>query len=230
MITRNNDGEIIFSAVDDRDELVSALKEILASTSVGQDYKKNYHTKDRSDEDGEKIVAAAIQIAGGPMISSRHLQHALTLLIDSGEIQPRVAVQSEQISEPEPDTRPRGRDGKVLTESQLRYQEFRVWSEAASSDERKRRMSSDPNYASYVRKSYQAEMTHEIDGAVTPAGEPDKKIKVNAELMDFVHRYNRTPSDAIKPRGGYVHLVDAPPMLYSTFIQLVERAAQARLL
>jgi hypothetical protein len=229
MISRNSAGEITFT-VDDRDELVSAIKEILTSTEIGQTYNKSYYLKARGDEDAAKMIAAAQQIAGGPNISIRDLTRALELLIDSGEIQPRVAVQATELEEPEEDTRPRGRDGKVLTDSQLKWQEYRTWSETANSSERKLRTQSDPGYAAFVRKAYQAEMDQPIDGAVTPAGEPDRKIKASTELVDFVHKYNRTPFDALKPRGGYVHLVDAPPMLYSNFISLVERAAQARLL
>jgi hypothetical protein len=229
MITRDSNGEIRFHCADDQDEVVSALKEVFTTSEAGRNYKQNFYTKETGDSDYEKLIKAAVQIAGGPMISSGNLTHALTLLIDSGEIQPRVAVQAVQLVEEPEDLRPRGRDGKVLSASQLKWQEFRVWSETASSDERKRRMSSDPDYASYVRKSLQAEMTQEIGGAVTPAGEPEKKIKANAELVDFVHKYNRSSRDSLKPRGGYVQL-DGQPLLYSTFISLVERAAQARLL
>lgn len=228
MISRNSDGDVCFT-IDDREELVSSFKEIFATTDVGRDYKTNYYTKDRADEDAAKMVAAAQQIAGGQNISTRHLTRALELLLDSGELQPRVAVQAAQLSEPEEDTRPRGRDGKPLSDSQLKWQEYRTWSETASSSERRLRTQSDPGYAAYVRKAYHSEMAQEIGGAVTPAGEPEKKIKANAELVDFVHKYNRSSRDSLKPRGGYVQL-DGQPLLYSTFISLVERAAQARLI
>lgn len=229
MIGRNSEGDVTFT-VDDRDELVSSFKELLTSTDVGRNYKTNFYTKERSDEDASKIVGAAQQIAGGPSISIRHLTRALEILLDAGEIQPKNIAQAVQLSEPEPDTRPRGRNGKPLTDSQLRWQEYNVWSATAGSEDRKRRMASDPDYASFVRKSLRAEMDQPIDGAVTPVGEPDKKIKATAELVDFVQKYNRSSRESLKPRGGYVHLADTPPMLYSQFISLVERAAQARLL
>lgn len=229
MITRDLEGQIRFHSVEDEGEVTSALKEIFNSTDVGRDYKTNYYTKQTGDDDYGKLIKAAIQIAGSEMISVGNLTHALTLLIDSGEIKRRDFVKATQLAEPEEDTRPRGRDGKPLTDAQLKWQEYRTWSETASSSEVSRRKQSDPGYAAYVRKALQAEMSQPIGDAVTPAGDPEKKSKANTELLDFVQKYNRTPSDALKPRGGYVKL-DGQLLLHSTYLSLVERAAQARLL
>ena len=152
-ISRNTEGDVCFT-IDDRDELVSSFKEIFTTTGIGRDYKTNYYTKDRADSDAALIVGAAQQVAGGPNISLRNLEHALSLLIDSGEIQPKDMTQAVQLAEPEVDNRPRGRDGKPLTDSQLKWQEYRTWSETANSSERKLRMQSDHGYASYVRQAY----------------------------------------------------------------------------
>jgi hypothetical protein len=226
MISRTQDGEIVFHAIDDRDELVSALKEILTTTEIGQLYKKDFYTKARADEDAEKLVSAAMQIAGGTMISSRHLEHALDLLITSGEVKTKNLPQAAQLEEPEPDTRPRGRDGKVLTESQLRYQEYRVWSETASSDERKRRMSSDPNYASYVRKAYQAEMDQEIGGSVTPLGQPTKKARTSKDIEAFAQKFLVEPSSNLRPKNGMVSL-GGELIPWNTFQDLLNKATAA---
>ena len=77
------DGQVVFS-LDDEQEIESALKHIFNTTEVGQDYKKNYASIARIDEDYDKLVRAASQIAGGSFIHEGHLQTALTLLIDSG--------------------------------------------------------------------------------------------------------------------------------------------------
>ena len=228
MISRNQDGEVAFT-IDERDELVSALKELLSSTEIGQLYKKEYFTKARADEDGDKIIAAAVQIAGGQLISSRHLQHALTLLIDSGEIQPRVAAQATQLEEPEVDNRPRGRDGKVLTDSQLKWQEYRTWSETANSSERKLRLQSDPGFAAFVRKAYQAEMNVEIDGAVTPVGQPTTKTRSSKELETFAQHFLVEPRENLRPKNGMVSLA-GELIPWPTFNELLSKATAARLL
>lgn len=227
-VRRDNQGEIIFTTDEDK-EIEGALKEIFNTTEVGQDYKKNYYIKARCDEDYDKLVAAAIQIAGGPFICGRHLQHALTLLIDSGEFKPKNFAPAAQLAEPEEDLRPRDRNGKLLSEAQIAWSSMRQFAETASMAEINRRKASDPEFANFVRKNLEREMAQEIGDRVIPAGEPEKKSKANAELIEFVQKYNRTPSDALKPRGGYVKL-DGELLLHSTYLSLVERAAQARLL
>ena len=222
MITRDLEGQIRFHSVEDEGEVTSALKEIFNSTDVGRDYKTNYYTKQTGDDDYGKADQGRNSNCRQRDDLGRNLTHALTLLIDSGEIKRRDFVKATQLAEPEEDTRPRGRDGKPLTDAQLKWQEYRTWSETASSSEVSRRKQSDPGYAAYVRKALQAEMSQPIGDAVTPAGDPEKKSKANTELLDFVQKYNRTPSDALKPRGGYVKL-DGQLLLHSTYLSLVER-------
>lgn len=228
MIGRNTEGDITFT-IDDREELVSSFKEIFATTDVGRNYKKNYFTKDRSDDDCAKMIAAAQQIAGGPNISIRYLTRALELLIASGELQPKNIAQAVPLEEPEVDNRPRGRDGKPLTDSQLKWQEYRTWSESASSSERKLRMQSDPGYATFVRKAYQAEMNQEIGDAVTPSGAPTTKVRASQDLVSFVQKFHAEPSQNLRPRNGVV-LLAGEQVSYPRFIELVNAATNARLL
>src|SRR5258708_17917156 len=109
MIARSQDGQITFT-VDDRDEVISALKEVFRTTDVGKLYLKDFYTKEKGDDHAEKILGAAIQIAGSQNISVQHLTRALELLTDSSEIQAHLAQQAAQLEEPEPDTRPKPRD------------------------------------------------------------------------------------------------------------------------
>ena len=74
---------------------------------------------DIPDEDAEKILSAAIRVAGGELVSARDLVRALELLIDSGLIQPKNVAQSTQLEEPAEDTRPRDKNGKLLTTEQI---------------------------------------------------------------------------------------------------------------
>jgi hypothetical protein len=118
MITRDSEGQIRFHCVEDESEVTSALKEMFNSTEIGRDYKTNYYTKQTGDSDYEKLIKAAVQIAGGEMISIGDLTRALTLLIDSGELRSKHLTQAAQLVEPEEDNRPKGRDGKPLTDAQ----------------------------------------------------------------------------------------------------------------
>jgi|HubBroStandDraft_2_1064218.scaffolds.fasta_scaffold15879_3 hypothetical protein len=230
MISRNSAGEIIFSAVDDRDELVSSLKEILTSTDVGRDYKKNYHAKERSDEDGEKIVAAAIQIAGGPMISSRHLQHALTLLIDSGEIKSRNAVEAEQLEEPEEDLRPRDRNGKILTPEQISWGEMSRFAATATADQVRQRKNTDHKFREFIQTNLRREMREQpVGDEVTVVGQPTTKTRANQDLVDFVRKFHAEPSQNLRPRNNVV-LLAGEQVPYPRFIEMVNAASNAHLL
>jgi hypothetical protein len=62
MIGRNEEGQITFN-VDDRDEVIAALKEVFRTTDVGKLYLKDFYTKERGDDHAEKILGAAIQLA-----------------------------------------------------------------------------------------------------------------------------------------------------------------------
>jgi hypothetical protein len=225
MISRNQEGQITFN-VDDRDEVIAALKEVFRTTDVGKLYLKDFYTKERGDDHAEKILGAAIQIAGSQNISVQHLTRALELLLDSGEIQPRVAVQATQLSEPEPDTRPKGRDGKPLSDSQLKWQEYRTWSETATSSDRKLRTQSDPGYATYVRKAYQAEMDQEIGGSVTPLGQPTKKARASKEIESFAQKFLVEPSSNLRPKNGMVSLA-GELIPWNTFQDLLNKATAA---
>jgi hypothetical protein len=228
MITRDAENQFRFHYEEDDDEVASALKNILATTEVGRDYKRNFNTNETGAADYEKILNAAVAIAGGPMITEDIILHALSLLIDSGEIRPKNLTKTKQLAEPEEDNRPR-KDGKMLTAAQIGWGEMTRFAEVASMAEINRRKASDPVFADFIRTNLRREMNVEIGDAVTPVGEPQKKSKATAELLDFVQKYNRTASDALKPRGGYVN-IDGQQIPYSQFLELVNAATNARLL
>ena len=229
MIGRNVEGHMTFTA-DDREEVAYALKEIL-QTEIGQAYKRDYYVQERGDDDLVKILDVAEQICGSPNITVAGMERAITLLVDSGTLRPRDIPVNEELSESEPDTRPRDKNGKLLNESQLRYREYRQFSETASMAEINKRRQSDPGYASYVRKQIASEMSQPIDGAVVPAGDQRKLEGYNGDryLVDFAHQYRVEPSKNLQPRGGYVTLAGRQ-IRWVDFQTLVDRASQAGLL
>ena len=229
MIGRNSDGEITFN-VDDRDEMVSALKEIFATTAVGRNYKKNYYTKETGDADHEKLVKAATLVAGSENISQSHLVRALTLLLDSGEIQPKDFTQAAPLEEPQEDTRPRDKNGKLLNESQLRYREYRQFAETASMDAINKRKRTDPGFASYVRKAYEAEVKQPIGDGVVPEGQSKlPRHDVSQTLVDFARKYNAEPITNLRPKGGFVTLA-GEQIRWSDFQSLLTKATEAHLI
>jgi hypothetical protein len=229
MISRNQDGDITFT-IDDRDELVSAIKDLLKSSEIGQTYNKDYYVKARGDEDGAKIIAAAQQVAGGPNISSRHLEHALTLLIDSGELQARVAVQAAQLAEPEVDSRPRDRNGKLLTPQQISWSEMTQFASTATPDAIRQRRHTDSVFADFVRTNLRREMAETTVGdAAVPAGQSTTKARASKELVDFARKYNAEPIANLRPKGGFVRL-EGEQLTWATFNDLLSRASAANLL
>ena len=171
-----------------------------------------------------------MQIAGGPAISSRHLVHALTLLIDSGELKPKNLVQTAQLEEPEEDTRPRDRNGKLLTPQQIAWGEMTRFAETATPDAIRQRRHTDQVFAEFVRTNLRREMQEQpVGDGVTPAGQLTTKARASQELVDFTSKYNREPIANLKPKGGFVTL-GGEQMPWSTFNDLLNKATAARLL
>jgi hypothetical protein len=227
-IRQNNQGEVVFST-DEVEEIESALKHIFNTTEVGQDYKKNYASMARIDEDYDKLVRAASQIAGGSYIHEGHLQHALTLLIDSGELRPKKVTPVAKFEEPEEDTRPRGRDGKVLTQAQIAWGEMSRFAETASMADINRRKATDQAFANFVRKNLEREMSQEIGDRVETAGQATTKARVSQELTDFARKYNKEPIANLRPKGGFVTL-DGEQIPWSEFQNLMNKATAAGVL
>lgn len=230
MIMRDSKGEIRFHAVDDQDEVVSALKEIFAGSAVGKNYKQNFYTKATGDSDYEKLIKAAVQIAGGPMISAGNLTLALELLIDSGEIQPKNVAQSTQLEEPEEDLRPRDRNGKILTPEQLAWGEMTTFAQTATPDAIRQRKHVDGKFREFIQTNLRREMQEQpVGDGVVPAGQPATKARASQELVDFTSKYNREPIANLRPKGGYVTLA-GEQMSWAVFNDLLNRATAARLL
>ena len=228
MIGRNEMGEITFTA-GDRSEIVDALKEIMAS-GIGQIYKRDFYVAERGDDDLEKILKAAQLIVGGSNITVAAMTRALELLIDSGEIQPRSFAPSPELTEPEPDTRPRDKNGKLLTEQQIQWSEYRQFAETASMAEINRRKQTDSGFANFVRKNWERQLAQPVGDAVTPVGMSTlPRHDASQHLVEFAKKYQAEPSQNLKPRNGVVILA-GEQIPYLKFIDLVNKCTAAFLL
>ena len=228
MITRDSEGQIRFHYEQDDDEVASALKNIFANTEVGRDFINNYNTNATGETNYTKILNASVAIAGGPMITEGILLHAITLLIDSGEIRPKQVAPVATFDEPEIDSRPRDKNGKLLSQAQISWGEMSRFAETASMADINRRKATDPQFASFVRTNLQREMAQEVGDAVTPAGAPQNKARVSNELSQFALAYNREPIANLRPKGGFVTLA-GEQLPWAAFQDLLSRATAANL-
>lgn len=234
MITRNNDGEFVFS-VDETEEFEGALKEVLSTTEIGKLYKKEYYVEARGDEDAGKLVDAAITVAedltGKPLISRSILERALTLLIHSGKIRPKNLQTAQQLEEPEVDTRPRDKNGKLLTDAQIKFGEMTRFAETATPDAIRQRRHTDRAFADFVRHNLRLEMqSQEVGDAVTPAGQqPTTKTRASKELIDFAQKFLKEPSANLRPKNGMVSLA-GEQLPWPTFNDFLSRASAANLI
>ena len=156
----------------------------------------------------------------------RSIAAAFNLLIKAGQLQPREITQVTPVEEPVEDTRPRGRDGKVLTPEQLNWASMRQFAETASMAEVNARKASDPVFAAYVRKAYEAEMSQEVGDAVVPAGQTTTKGRSNQESRAFAEAYARTPSSDLFAKGGFV-VVGGQKMSVTEFETAFNKAVAA---
>jgi hypothetical protein len=229
MIRRNEaTQEVIFTA-DEQQEIVDALKEIFTSTHVGREYKQNCYLAERGEEDLEKIIRAAQLVSGSEYISITSMTRALDFLLSAGELKPKEFTPTPELVEPEEDTRPRDRNGKLLTPQQQTWSEYRLFAETASMAEVNRRKQADSGFASFVCKNLEREMGGGVGDAVTPAGTPASRVAPTAELVAFAKKFQVEPTQNLKPIGGYVTLA-GEQLLYKTYLDLVNRATACGLL
>jgi hypothetical protein len=210
---RNEDSEIVFN-LNDESELLDALKSLYKETKIGKQYAEDYYAGDEDSVDTNKLLSAVDILFPGNEghATVNQLATALNTLILSGQIQPRDPEVDEPLEAPVLDTRPRTKNGDLMNESQLRYREYREWSEQASAAEVNLRRRSDPGYASYVSKAMQEEMRS------TPVG--DSVVNLNApaarqqrgvpnDVLAYATRYRtmsaadtrKEMSDGLNPLG-----------------------------
>ncbi len=229
MVRQDSEGVIRFDARTDEDELVSALREVFKTTDIGQDYFENYRTDATADSDANLMLNAAVRVAGGFQISVNDLAVALSLLIETGQIKPKNFKAATPFAEPKIDNRPVGRDGKPLTDSQLKWREYRQWSESHSADQCRARAKDDEGYGSFMHKNLTREFAAPgVLDAVTPIGQ-SQGAKRTPELLEFARKYNKEKTENLRPKGGYV-VLDGRQLLHKDFVKTVDAAIAAGLI
>jgi hypothetical protein len=232
MLSRNQDGEFVFD-VNETEEFESALKEVLATTEIGKIYRKDYFTKESADKHSGMLVDAALAVAedltGKPLISRPILERALTLLIDSGKIQPKNLQAAQQLEEPEVDSRPRDKNGKLLTDVQIKFGEMTRFAQTATADAIRQRKHTDHEFLVFHQSQLRKEMAETVVGDAVSEGQPTTKVRTSKELESFAQKYLVEPSVNLRPKNGRVSLA-GEQILWSTFQDLLSRASAANLI
>lgn len=124
--------------------------------------------------------------------------------------------------------RPRDRNGKSLTDAQIRWSEYRQWSDTHSAAECRARAASDAGYADFRHKQYEREMTRSIGD---PVESLTTRQDLNATLIDehtaeFVRLYQQMSAQEVRNASR----ADTNPFGYIDFNSNVQRAIDAGLL
>ena len=183
MNTRRPDGTWAID-LDDRREVVDALKELMNQHESGIEYKNLCYTKETGDEDFELIIDACHTLFPDGHVTTARMADALQLLMDSGRIQRKDFEPAVPLEEPKPDTTLRDKNGKPLSASQLKWSEFRQFADSASMEEINRRKRTDPEFATFVRKNMEREMQEQ------PVGDGVENLNANR-----VQQQSGAPSD-----------------------------------
>jgi hypothetical protein len=159
----------------------------------------------------------------GNEISVRNMAQALReMLISKSFVLPEVA---EVV-----DNRPRGKDGRYLTEAQVAWGEMLRFSQAASAREVEARKKVDPAYAKFVAHQLRLEMkSTPIGDAVTPVGQTETFKPASQALKDFAALLRVTHSEKLHPVDGKITL-GGDTVTWEQFTTLVGACREKHLL
>jgi hypothetical protein len=239
------DGYIIVD-LNEGNEIKDMVKEFMSS-ETGRKYRSGFYVKERSDDDLGAAIALAQKRAKRDEISVKELIQAFVTLMDANVIPRRSEDETnwQKLTAPPepPDTRPRDRNNKILSESQLKWRSFRIYCEGdkdqgilpASMEEIKRRKREDPEFAVFYRKNWEQQLAEStkvnVPDAVVPANQRVKDgRKVSPELLSFAAAYTKTSVSQLSPKGGFVTLFDGKQMSWTDFTAKQKLAAEAGLI
>jgi hypothetical protein len=202
---RAESGEILFDFRDkaDRQEAFAMLMEHPAAA----EYLEHYSPIEAKDEHAHLIAEAldtmwpddnCLTTVAKMAIALKALMRSEAIKMssdDDGEILPEPAA-------PVVDDRPRTKTGALMTPAQIKWSEFRKFSETASMSEINLRKKSDPEFAAYVRKSMEAEMSSEpVETAENlNANRTPQTRGTSADVQAFATWYRTAPATEVKKK------------------------------
>jgi hypothetical protein len=193
-------------------------------TAVGQEFLNTFE----SDDDTPRILLGAAHKLNpaATHITTSMVVSALKILMTKAN-----CPFKRKVVEPEPapvvDTRPRDKHGKLLTDAQIRWSQYTKFSNEATYEQRKEKIRTDPEYASFVRVNLHREMNSApVDGALEPPSHEASPAEWE-ELQDFAQAFLQSPNR--KPVNGLITL-GSKTYRYPGYLELVNRCAAAKLI
>jgi hypothetical protein len=184
-----DEGGLPFAALDDYEGSRDLTVDWIKNDAEGQEFAAKYNSPSNVQRLAEVLALHNFSV------SSQNLSWAFHRLRDSGQLAaPQAAI--------EPDV-PRDRNGKSLTEAQIKWGEMIRWSEAASSRDIRLRRENDPTYREFYLKNLKTEMTQPIDGAIVEPTIGRAPYVDEAELKrlkQFARDFNLLPTSDAKNR------------------------------
>lgn len=207
---------------NDVEDFGIGLDDVWSNTEIGREYVRNYHSEEDFEEQFDLIRRTAVKVAGQEMVSDDEIERALYLLLTAGHIKPRKAAPAP-VEETPVDTRPRDKNGKLLSEAQIAWGEMGRWANEHSMDECRARARNDASFAQFMQTRFRQESQH-------PQATPAKAAAAaGPELTAFAEAYNKAPSACLRPINGVVTL-NGQKYLFATFNALVDAASAAHLI
>lgn len=210
---------------NDVEEFCTVLQDLWQNSEVGREYLRGYYVEEDFQEHFDLIRSATTRMARGTNVSDDDIEHALYLLITTGRIKPRKAA-AAPLEEAPVDTRPRDKNGKLLTEAQIAWGEMTRWANEHSSDECRKRATKDPAFKQFMQTRLRQEMDRGAEGVVVAK---QSAATASADLVNFATAYNKAPAQSLRPINGTVTL-DGKMYPFAEFNALVEQASKARLI
>jgi hypothetical protein len=131
------------------------------------------------------------------------------------------------VSEPEPEV-PTDRNGRPLSEAQIRWSEYREFSESHSMKECRERARTDAGFNSFMNKNLQREMAEPgvPDAVENLNARPQVAKQITPELQAWVEEYHRTPISRVKQ----LRLASFNPLGYKQYDEHFQAASAAGLI
>jgi hypothetical protein len=135
-----------------------------------------------------------------------------------------------QKPDPQPEV-PRDKNGRPLSEAQLKWSEYTTFAKEHSSRECDERARTDVGFASFRKTNLRREMAETpVGGGATNLNQrPETRKDDDPLLRKFADAWKMTPSAKLKPIDGSVSLIDGSKYSKAEYDTLVERMAQAGL-
>jgi hypothetical protein len=151
---------------------------------------------------------------------------------DEKDLLDRIPVQIDESAQEAHDV-PRDKNGKALTQAQIKWSEMTRFAEEHSMREINERKRVDPAFADFIRTNLRRDMTQVIDGDARVTNPHLDQIKAPTQaaladrrLVDFANAYRVMPAEAVRKAKRF----DFNPLTAQTFIDDEAQAIKLGLL